>query len=304
MSSLTNSRKCLQFAVILALLIFLVLPVSVSINPALDTKSDYRPLEFVSLAGAPRLTLTYHTLSDTTEKPVTSDSLIAGDHVILTAVWNGSLLDRTRLEVSAPAIPATLEHDTDTNTTVIDTRYLGNNGTCTINASAWLTNGTCFLQTFENVYIGNFFVPTVSVISPNGNEIWTGINNITWTASDINEADLLRYDVLLSSDNGILFETLASSITTKWFEWNCSALDKLDTYLIEVRVTDSIYFSSDRSDSTFTAGETVYTTTTTTTNTTTPSITFDARLTAFVVILLVSCSAMAIVVYYAARKWF
>ncbi|MGY5879511.1 MAG: hypothetical protein RTV31_04630 [Candidatus Thorarchaeota archaeon] len=306
MSSLTNSNKCLQFAVILALVIFLVIPVSVQMNPVLDTKSDHHPLEFVSLAGAPSLTLTYHTLSNATERPVTPDSFIAGDHVVLTAVWNESLIDRSRLEVYAPAIPATLEHDTDTNTTKIDTRLLGNNATCIINATAWLTNGTSFVKLFENVYIGNFFIPDISVISPNGNETWIGINNITWAASDINEGDSLQYDVLLSSDNGIIFETLASSITTKWFEWNCSALDKLDTYLIEVRVTDGIYFSSDRSDSTFTAGEIVHSTitTTNTTTTTTTSTTFDARLTAFVVILLVSCSTMAIVVYYAARKWF
>ncbi|TFH10930.1 MAG: hypothetical protein E4H14_01655 [Candidatus Thorarchaeota archaeon] len=305
MNSRTNSRKYTHIAVILALMISLLSPVSVLMNPVLDTKSDHSPLEFVSLAAAPRLNLTYHSLSDTTEKLVTSDSFIAGDHVILTATWNEPLLFKSRLEVFAPAIPAILMQELNTDTIEIDTRYLRNNATCTINATAWLTNGTIFFKTFENVYIGNFFVPIITVISPNGNEIWDGINNITWTASDINEADLLRYDVLLSSDNGIFFETLASSITTKWFEWNCSALDKLDTYLIEIRVTDGIYFSSDRSDSTFTAGEIDHTTTTTTTTTTTNgTTTLDTRLTAFIVILLVSCSAMAIVVYYAARKWF
>jgi len=93
-------------------------------------------------------------------------------------------------------------------------------------------------------------------------------------------------------------------------EWNCSPLEKLDTYLVEVRVTDGIYFSSDRSDSTFTAGEvihsittTITTTTTSTTNGTSTIPTLDPRLTAFVVILLVSSSVMAIVVYHIARKW-
>jgi len=304
MTILTNSRKCVQMAVILALMISIVLPISVFMNPTLDEKSGHSPLEFVSLSAAPQLNLTYHTSSDMTKREVTSDSVIAGDHVILTAIWNEPLLDKSRLEVFAPAIPATLTEELDANTTEIDTRYLGNNATCTINATAWLTNGTIFFQAFEDVYIGNFFVPIITVTSPNGNETWTGINNITWTASDVNEADLLSYDVLLSSDNGMTFEILESSITTKWFEWNCAALDKLDTYLIEVRVTDGIYFSSDRSDSTFTAGEIVHSTTPTTNTTTTTTTTLDARLTAFVVILLVSCSIMAIVVYYAARKWF
>jgi hypothetical protein len=102
---------------------------------------------------------------------------------------------------------------------------------------------------------------------------------------------------------------IATSISNKWLEWNCSALDKLDTYLVEVRVTDGIYFSSDRSESTFTAGDIVHSTTTSTTTTTTTTgtnttSTLDPRLTAFVVILLVSSSVMAIVVYYAAKKWF
>jgi len=302
MSNLTNSHKRLQITVILALIISLILPVSIMMNPVFDTESNHSPLDFISLAAAPRLNLTYHTLSDTTVHPVTSDSFIAGDHVIITAVWTDYQVNGSRLEIIAPAIPATLIQELDTNTIEIDSRYLGNNATCIINATTWLTNGTVFFKTFENVYIGNFFVPIISVISPNGNEKWTGINNITWTASDNNEADLLRYDVLLSSDNGTIFVTLASSITTTWFEWDCSALDKLDTYLVEVRVTDGIYFSSDRSDSPFTAGEIVHTTTTATTTTTTDSL--DARLTAFLIILVVSCSLIAMVVYYAARKWF
>jgi hypothetical protein len=305
MSNLTNSYRRLQVAVILATIISLILPISV-MSPVLDIESSHSPFDFVSLAAAPNLNMTYHTLSDTTTHPVTSDSFIAGDHVIITAEWIEYPVVRSRLEIIAPAIPATLIQELDTNTTEIDTRYLGNNATCIINATSWLTNGTVFFKTFENVYIGNFFVPIITVISPNGNEKWTGINNITWTASDNNEGDLLRYNVLLSSDNGTTFETLASSLTTKWFEWDCSALDKLDTYLVEVRVTDGIYFSSDRSDSTFTAGEInpITTTTTTTSTTTTTNNTLNARLTAFLVILVVSCSLIAIVVYYAARKWF
>ncbi|MFW9843122.1 MAG: hypothetical protein ACFFEV_00950 [Candidatus Thorarchaeota archaeon] len=300
----TNSNKCLQFGVILALMLSLLLPLSSTINPAASTQSSYSPMEFASPAAAPMLNLTYHTLSDSIERPVASDIVIAGDHVILTAVWNVTPLEGSRLEVIAPAIPANLRQELESNTTVIDTRYLGNNATCIINATAWLPNGTYFIRTFENVYIGNFFVPKVTVTSPNGNETWTGINNITWSASDLNADDELLYDILLSSDNGTSFEILTSSLSTKWFEWDCSALDKLDTYIVEIRVTDGIYFSSDRSDSSFTAGEIAGTTITTTTTTTTTSTTFDSRLTAFVVILLVSCSLIAIVVYYAARKWF
>ncbi|TFG33035.1 hypothetical protein EU528_01665 [Candidatus Thorarchaeota archaeon] len=308
MRHLTNSHKYLRFAVILALMISLVLPVSLQMNPLQSQYSSQAPFEVVSLAAVPSLNLTYHTFADPTAQPVTSNSILAGDHVILTAEWNGSLVERSRLEVHAPVIPTTLVKDLNSHITEIDTRGLGNNLTCIINATAWFSNGSVFYQIFSNVLICNFFVPSITVIAPNGNEIWSGRNNITWSASDVNVAEVLRYDVLISANGGTSFDTLASSITAQWLEWDCTGLDKLDTYLVEVRVTDGIYFSSDCSDSTFTAGDIVTSTTSTTTTSTTTETnttsTLDARLTAFIAILVVSSSIMAIVVYYAARKWF
>jgi hypothetical protein len=171
-----------------------------------------------------------------------------------------------------------------------------------------LTNGSIVFQTFTNVFIGNFFAPQVVIISPNGNEIWTGRNNITWWAADNNGDDTLQCSVRISSDGGKSYDTLASSISRRWFEWDCTGLDKLDTYIVEVTVTDGIYFTTDQSDATFTAGDVIYTTTPTTTSPTTSTTTtttdIDPRVTAFVAILLISSMIMAIVVYYAAKKWF
>lgn len=316
MSLLTNSSKAqqgLQLAIISSLLVMLVLPIIIPTNPIQDERIiPPTTEEALPSAETPNLNLTYYVLSNLTEVDIASDSVIAGDHVTLKASWDPALVNRSRLEVLAPAIPATLEENQNLSITEIDTRYLGNNATCTIIATGWLTiNGTMVFETFQNVFIGNFFVPNISVTSPNGDEIWTGTNNITWDASDVNVAESLLYDVFMSSDGGATFEILATSISNKWLEWNCSALDKLDTYLVEVRVTDGIYFSSDSSDSTFTAGEIIHSTTTTatsttttTTTTTTSTTTFDIRMTAFVVILVASSSMMAIVVYYAAKKWF
>ncbi|MHA1863994.1 MAG: hypothetical protein ACTSWA_09520 [Candidatus Thorarchaeota archaeon] len=310
-----RGRQSFQLAIVIALVVTLTLSISVQTHPVQDTRTSHFTIdEVIPSAENPRLNLTYHILTNLTDTPVTSDSVIAGDHVTLKAVWTPSLVNRSRLEVFAPAIPSTLTQDLDTHTTEIDTRFLGNNATCTINATAWLTNGSIIFQTYNKVYIGNFFAPKITVTSPNGGETWTGSNNITWISADVNVADSLRYNVLMSSDGGKTFDTLANSISRKWLEWNCSAFDKLDTYLVEVRVTDGIYFTTDSSDSTFTAGEVIYTTTTTTDTTTTTTdttttdtnttSTLDPRLTSFVIILVVSSSIMAIVVYYAARKWF
>ena len=290
--------------VMILIMVTLIHPLIMPVSNGYDNFALHET--YVPSAENPSLNLTYYLATNLTEVDVVSDSVISGDHLILKAVWTASVVNRSRLEVFAPAIPATLTEDLDTYITEIDTRYLGNNATCTINATAWLTNGSIVFQTFENVYIGNFFAPDIIVISPNGGETWTGANNITWWASDTNEGDLLRFTIRVSSDGGKSFETLASAITTRWLEWDCSGLDKLDTYLIEITATDGIYFTMDRSDSMFTAGDVIYTTTTSspTTSTTTGPTTLDPRLTAFVVILVISSSIMAIVVYYAARKWF
>lgn len=312
MNGRTNSMKSrhrLPIVIILVLVVTLTQPL---VMPVLSEYDNFTPIKnSVPSAENPSLNLTYYFPTNLTEADVVSDSIIDGDHVIIKAAWTPSIVNRSRLEIIAPAIPATLIQDLDTYVTELDTRSLGNNATCIINATAWLTNGSIFFQTFENVYIGNFFVPKIILTAPNGGEVWSGANNITWASLDTNKGETLRYTVLISSDSGETFKTLASSISQKWFEWDCTEWDMLDTYLVEVIVSDGIYFNSDRSDSTFTAGEVIITptvtttTTTTTTSTGTPTrTTLDPRLTAFIAILLISSSVMAIVVYYAARKWF
>jgi hypothetical protein len=256
-------------------------------------------------SGNVQLNLTHYSQNNLTEVAVSSNSVIAGDHVTLRAEWASLLVDRTRLEVIAPAIPTELSKEVSTNVLELDTRALGNNATCLINATAWLTNGSVLSSVFENVYIGNYFVPRVTVISPNGGEIWSGVNTIRWVAFDLNEDDILHYDVLISSDSGVSFQTVATSLSQKFYEWNCSLYDKLETYLVEVRVTDGIYFASDRSNSPFTAGEIpVNTTSTTTTTTANNPYLLDFRVAVFLAVLITSSAIMALAVYYVARKWF
>jgi hypothetical protein len=264
------------------------------------------PVQSILSGNTVVLNLSYTSRTSLIDTPVKSGDTIAGDHVVLKSEWTSSLVNRTRLEVNAPAIPKVLARDLDQLTLEIDTRDLGNNASCIITSTAWLTNGSVITVQFTNVYIGNFFVPEVKVIAPNGGEDWISVHNITWTASDVNADDILRFDVMVSADSGKSFETLTSSLNRTWFEWDCSGLLRSDTYIVRIRVTDGIYFNSDKSDDTFTAG-TIPTTTTTTTTTTGPPTTttgLEPRIIAFIAILLFSSGVMALVVYYAARKWF
>ncbi|MFW9808851.1 MAG: hypothetical protein ACFFE6_05640 [Candidatus Thorarchaeota archaeon] len=267
----------------------------------IDIESSYYQAGSVEV---PTLSLTYTTRTLLTDTPVVSGAKLSGDHVKLKAVWTPAM-NKSRLEVHAPAIPSTLSAEENETSLEIDTRALGNNATCTIIASTWLSNGTMISEEFVNVYIGNFFMPKVTVLDPNGGENWTSHHDIIWYAYDTNTDDILLFDVLFSDDSGASFSLLASSINQTWFEWDCANLPKMDTYVIEVRVTDGIYFTSDRSDSVFSAGliSTTPTTTTTTTTTIGPNE-IETRILAFMAILLVSSGVMALIVYYAARKWF
>ena len=277
-----------------------------STSPTEDTSISYfSSQQNILSADTPKINLTYRTSTNPTEIVVLPNSMIAGDHVILRAEWSVSVVNKSRLQVIASAIPTALSVEQNTHIIEIDTRSLGNNATCLINSTAWLTNGSVISRIFQNVYIGNYFVPKVTILTPNGGEEWAGVNTIRWLGSDVNADENLCYDVRISSDSGVTFSTIATSITQKYYDWNCSSYDKLDTYFVEIRVTDGIYFSSDQSNSPFTAGELATNLTTTTTTTTSNNTSLiDSRVAVFVAILVISSAVMALVVYYVARRWF
>lgn len=252
------------------------------------------------------LNLTYWSQTNPTVRIAESGDQIAGDHIILRASWSPAIaVDSVKIEVVAPAIPASISNYTaNSNHADIDTRNLGNNATCFVNSTVWLLNGTIYNEVVEDLYIGNFFLPHVTVITPNGGEKWSGSNNITWNAWDKNKNETLSYDVLVSSNSGKTFNSLASNLNQTWYIWDSSTSPLLSTYLIEVRVTDGIFVTWDRSDANFTAGSGSIPTTTTNTTTTIEPPPDDPRLLMFLILFIVTSGIMALVVYYVAKKWF
>ncbi len=250
----------------------------------------------------PALSLTYYTHWDSTKIDVNAEDQLEGDHIILNATWSPSTeINRTRIEVNATVIPAVISSERNGDTVEIDTRALGSNFTCVINSTIWFHNGTTLTELVSDVFLGNFFVPVVEVVSPNGHEIWTGINNITWNAWDLNEDEELTFEILVSSDSGVTFQLLSAGLTETWFLWDCSTFLNLSTYVIEVRVSDGIFSSYDVSDAPFRAGEIEQLNTTTTTTTTVEEI--DPRVIMFLTVLIISSGFIAFVVYYASKKW-
>ncbi|MFW9911165.1 MAG: hypothetical protein ACFFEU_01770 [Candidatus Thorarchaeota archaeon] len=252
------------------------------------------------------LNLTFWSRTNWSIAFVNSGDRIGGDHVTLNATWTPvDSVDHVGIEVIAPAIPSVISNSSTTNSVAIDTRGLGNNATCTINSTVWLVNGSVHSEIVENVYIGNFFIPMVTVLTPNGGETWIGMNNITWNAWDKNQDETLTFEVFLSSNSGVTFQSIASNLNRTWLMWDCSYCPVLSTYLVQVSATDGIYHVSDRSDATFTAGgQPTPTTSPNTTSTTTPPPPVDPRIITFLVLFLITSGVMALIVYYAAKKWF
>jgi hypothetical protein len=279
----------------------LLLLVSISSTPAWSAASlSSLPTGYTVSGNDLRVMLTYHSRWNSALMPVYSGDSISGDHIILNATWLPlGFVVQTKIEVNATAIPSTISNETLSTTAWIDTRGLGNNATCVITVSGLLYNGTSAKQTFTNVFLGNFFVPHVRVISPNGGEHWTGAHNITWFGWSNNSDEQLTYEVLLSSDSGTTFQLLSKGLNNTWFTWYTQGFLNISTYVVEVRVFDGIYTSHDTSDGTFSAGDIPVTTTATTT---VPDHSLVVAL--FISAAIISCAIMSLIVYYAAKRWY
>ena len=232
--------------------------------PAISNSVEY-PSAAAMISGTGLFNLTFTSDWNTTPTVVNAGDRVIGDRIVLNASWiGGEEVNRTQIIVNATAVPLWIIKESTKPYVTINTRSIGANHTCTINMTAWLVNGSSINERIQNVILDNFFTPHIRVLSPNGGEVWTGTNNITWIAWDNNSQETLTFEVLLSADDGQSFMLLATGIENFWYPWNCSDFLLLDTYLIEVRVSDGIYSSFDRSDDSFTAGEITITSTTTT----------------------------------------
>jgi len=93
-------------------------------------------------------------------------------------------------------------------------------------------------------------VPMVSIVSPNGGEIWSETQIIEWTATDL-DGDSLTYMVLYSTNNGTTWMPLAVDHTNTELSVNTGFIPGSETALIRVLATDGVNTGEDRSDTTF-----------------------------------------------------
>jgi len=92
-------------------------------------------------------------------------------------------------------------------------------------------------------------VPSITVVVPNGGEVWSGLDTVKWSGADL-DGDTLSYSVLFSPD-GVNWDLVVSDISDTFFVWNTDLARGGDSCLIKVTVSDGFNSSEDVSDSYF-----------------------------------------------------
>jgi hypothetical protein len=93
--------------------------------------------------------------------------------------------------------------------------------------------------------------PQITVSSPNGGELWSGLESISWQASD-DDNDPLTFSVFYSPDNGHVWMPVAQSLEAQEYEVDTTVLPGGDSALIRVIASDGFHTVMDDSDETFT----------------------------------------------------
>jgi len=194
------------------------------------------------------------------------------------------------VSVTAPAPGVTWNHeqtitwtatDVDDDTLSIDLYYSADSGGSWTQIAAgepddgsytWDTTGVTNGQTYrikvvvddgvnlvEAEMSGDFTVnntvpnniPQVVVLSPNGGEVFSGVNTITWTATDA-DGDSLDIDIYYSTDSGITWTELVDGEDNDGtFTWDTITFPDGDLYRIKLAVSDGKTTVEVRNDEAF-----------------------------------------------------
>lgn len=93
--------------------------------------------------------------------------------------------------------------------------------------------------------------PDLTVTYPNGGEILSGQQTITWEAHDA-DGDALQFDVLYSADRGQSWLPLAVRLTEPYVTFNTGQLKPGSQALIRVIASDGFHTTTDQSNAPFT----------------------------------------------------
>ena len=162
--------------------------------------------------------LTWTSRGMSTPQQVGNGSFLEGDHIALNATFLGHTGFVEPFNTSITIVGGNLNVSALSSTVSLDTYYLATNGSYSIEVSTTDSLDQNVSVIYEDVFLGNFFVPVVTVFEPD--EVAEGVYNVTWTCTDQNADDIHFYDVWISSDGGVTYYRLARNLTMEWYAWN------------------------------------------------------------------------------------
>ena len=96
--------------------------------------------------------------------------------------------------------------------------------------------------------------PTVTVLAPNGGEVWSGVQTLSWSAADL-DRDVLSFTIQYSPDNDQSWTPVAGNVTGRSYEIDTDRLPGSTQARIRVLVTDGFHTAQDDSDAAFTLAD-------------------------------------------------
>lgn len=95
--------------------------------------------------------------------------------------------------------------------------------------------------------------PSVTLLSPNVGQVWSGVKTIYWNATDPDVGEVLMIDLEYSSDNGATWHTIANDVPNSGqYNWDTTTVADGTNYLIRVNASDIMRTATDISDVPFT----------------------------------------------------
>lgn len=130
--------------------------------------------------------------------------------------------------------------------------------TITVIANDEQAQNNTFARTFTITVNSVNDLPTITLDSPNGGQIYAGdsTQDITWTASDPDVGDTVTIDLEYTTDGGATYTPIASGLAnTGTYSWTVPAIDST-TVTVRATASDGSLTADDSSDGTFTVDST------------------------------------------------
>ncbi|TFF91901.1 hypothetical protein EU545_02615 [Candidatus Thorarchaeota archaeon] len=176
--------------------------------------------------------LTGASRSSSTPETVVNGSSPVGDHIVLNATFLGHPGLVGPFNTSIQVVGEELSAFNLGESVALDTYALARNGTFTIEVSTTDSLDQEVTCTYEDVFLGNFFTPLVTVEAPI--EVSEDLYNVTWSSTDPNKDDTPFYEFLVSHDGGASYIRLANNLSTTWYIWDTSGFLE-NEYILKVR---------------------------------------------------------------------